>query len=178
MGTVVNMDRNNKDNEKGTPMAKNTKVGTQVDNVSESTEGSIPSPRADGNVPNCICKHTDMCNHNTQPITDASIGGDILSGMATGNAPPTTESSSMESHEIENDLTSSYHPQTNGLTEKCNGTLTQGISMYVEAHQLTWNEYNDPVLLSYRSIPCLSTGYSPFYLLYGRVPRLPSDVSA
>jgi hypothetical protein len=104
MGTVDNMDRNNKDNEKGTPMAKNTKVDTQVGNVSVSTEGSILSPMADGNVPSSISEHTDMGNQNTQPITDASIGGDILSGMTTGNGPPTTESSSVESHdEIEND---------------------------------------------------------------------------
>jgi hypothetical protein len=77
----------------------------------------------------------------------------------------------------EHHKTSSYHPQCNGLCEKFNGTLIQGISMYVDSNQLTWDEFVEPVLFSYRSTPCDSTGYSPFMLLYGRQPKLPIDIA-
>jgi hypothetical protein len=49
--------------------------------------------------------------------------------------------------------------------------------MYVDSNQLTWDEFIKPVLFSYRSTPCDSTGHSPFMLLYGRKPQLPIDVA-
>jgi len=74
-------------------------------------------------------------------------------------------------------FTTSYHPQCDGLVERFNGTLAQSLSMYVSSDKKDWDKYLNPVLFAYRVSPSDVTGESPFYMLYGREPRLPIDVS-
>lgn len=69
--------------------------------------------------------------------------------------------------------TTSYHPQTDGLVEKMNSTLCQILSMFVSKHHKDWDVFIPAALLAFRTSPCVSTGDSPFYLLYGREPLLP-----
>ena len=59
----------------------------------------------------------------------------------------------------------SYHPQTNGLTERFNHTLCVMLSMYVHDNQSDWDLYLPFVQYAYRDTPHTSTGYSPFELL-------------
>ena len=73
--------------------------------------------------------------------------------------------------------TTAYHPQTDGLVERFNATLTESLSMYVSSNQKDWDRHISMVLFAYRVSPNATTGESPFYLLYGREPRLPIDVS-
>ena len=73
--------------------------------------------------------------------------------------------------------TTAYHPQTDGLVERFNGTLAEALSMYVSTHQKDWDQHLHLVLFAYRVSPNATTQESPFYLLYGREPRLPIDVS-
>ena len=73
--------------------------------------------------------------------------------------------------------TTSYHPQCDGLVERFNGTLAQSLSHCVSSSQKDWDRYLNPVLFGYRISPSEVTGESPFFLLYGRQPRLPMDVS-
>ena len=74
-------------------------------------------------------------------------------------------------------LTTAYHPQTDGLVERFNATLCEGLSMYVSTHQNDWDRHLSLTLFAYRVAPHATTGESPFYLLYGREPRLPLDAS-
>ena len=71
--------------------------------------------------------------------------------------------------------TSAYHPQTDGLAEKFNHTLASMLTHYVNKHQDDWDEHLNYVLFAYRTAIQESTKFSPFYLLYGRHPRLPMD---
>ena len=73
--------------------------------------------------------------------------------------------------------TTAYHPQTDGLVERFNSTLCDGLSMYVSTHQKDWDKHLPLILFAYRVAPNATTGESPFYLLYGREPRLPLDVT-
>ena len=73
--------------------------------------------------------------------------------------------------------TTAYHPQTDGLVERFNGTLAQSLSMYTSSNQKDLDVYIPSVLFGYRVSNHPSTGDSPFYLLYGREPRLPLDVA-
>ena len=73
--------------------------------------------------------------------------------------------------------TTAYHPQTDGLVERFNGTLAEGLSMYVSSHQKDWDRHIPMIHFAYRVSPHASTGESPFYLLYGREPRLPVDAA-
>ena len=74
-------------------------------------------------------------------------------------------------------FTTSYHPQTDGLVERLNGTLVQSLSQYVSSDQKDWDEHLSSVLLAYRVSPSEVTGDSSFFLLYEREPRLPMNVS-
>ena len=73
--------------------------------------------------------------------------------------------------------TTSYHPQTDGLVERFNGTLAEALSMYVSSNQRDWDRHLPLVLFAYRVSPHATTHESPFYLLYGQEPRLPIDAS-
>ena len=73
--------------------------------------------------------------------------------------------------------TTAYHPQTDGLVEKMNSTLCQTLLMFVSKHQKDWDIFIPAALMAFRTSHCAATGESPFYLLYGREPLLPMDVS-
>jgi len=71
--------------------------------------------------------------------------------------------------------TVAYHPQCDGLVERFNRSLAEMLSMYVSTSQRDWDFFIPYVLLAYRTSKHESTGFSPFYLLYGRQARLPID---
>ena len=70
--------------------------------------------------------------------------------------------------------TSGGHPQTDGLVERFNRTLKQMLAKMVAKKGRDWDTLLGPVLLAYRATPHASSGMSPFYLLYGRHPQLPT----
>jgi len=73
--------------------------------------------------------------------------------------------------------TTAYHPSGNGLVERFNQTLERMLSHYVAANQRDWDVNLPAMLMAYRATPQASTGYSPFYLLFGREMCLPQDVA-
>ena len=73
--------------------------------------------------------------------------------------------------------TTAYHPQTNALVERFNGTIAQALSMYVSSDLKDWDQHIPSLLFAYRVTPSSSTGDLPFYLLYGRECVTPPDVS-
>ena len=70
-----------------------------------------------------------------------------------------------------------YHPQTNGLVEWFNNTFVEAISAHVSTNQDDWDLYIPAILFAFRVLPSVSTGNSPFFLLYGRNARFPCDTS-
>jgi len=72
--------------------------------------------------------------------------------------------------------TTTYHPQTDGLTERFNHTLCNMLAMYVSKHQRDWDRFISFALFAYRTAVQDSTKETPFYLIYGRDPCLPLDV--
>ena len=70
--------------------------------------------------------------------------------------------------------TSGYHPQTDGLVEKFNSTLINMISKSTDSGGMEWDRQLPLLLFAYRSSVQESTKESPFFLLYGRDPRLPT----
>jgi hypothetical protein len=73
--------------------------------------------------------------------------------------------------------TSGYHPQCDGLVEKFNGTLVTMLSKCVEKNGRDWDTHLPYLLFAYRVAVQESTQHSPFLLLYGRQPRIPSDTA-
>ncbi|GBL61171.1 Transposon Ty3-I Gag-Pol polyprotein, partial [Araneus ventricosus] len=73
-------------------------------------------------------------------------------------------------------LTTAYHPQTNGLTERFNKTLADMLSMYVDVEQRNWDTILPFVTFAYNSAKQDTTGFSPFFLVHGRDIATPLDV--
>ena len=71
--------------------------------------------------------------------------------------------------------TTAYHPQADGLVENFNRTLQAMIAKSVDVFGTDWDEYLPHLLFAYRTKPHDSTGESPFYLLYGRDARIPTE---
>ncbi|OWY99978.1 hypothetical protein PHMEG_00028930 [Phytophthora megakarya] len=70
-----------------------------------------------------------------------------------------------------------YHPQTQGLVERFNGTLLGMLRMFVGETQEDWDLYLPRVLFAYRTSYHEALGDSPFFSLYGRDPIMPLDLA-
>lgn len=72
--------------------------------------------------------------------------------------------------------TTAYHPRTNGAVEALNKVLGISLTKLLYGHDKHhWDLYLDAALFSARIRTHSTTKQSPFFMLYGRHPRLPSD---
>ena len=71
--------------------------------------------------------------------------------------------------------TSPYHAQTNGQVERMNQTIIRMIGKLEEDKKACWSEHLPELLMAYNATHSAVTGYSPYYLLFGRRPRIPVD---
>lgn len=71
--------------------------------------------------------------------------------------------------------TTAYHQSANGLCERLGKTLISIIRKFTEDQQRNWDEFLPYALWSYNTTVQESTGYSPYFLLYGREPVLTID---
>ncbi|CDH60631.1 hypothetical protein RO3G_11541 [Lichtheimia corymbifera JMRC:FSU:9682] len=76
---------------------------------------------------------------------------------------------------VKHKLTSAFHPRTNAKAERTNGILKQMIRKYVHGEIHLWDEFIQPALFSCRIRKHRTTGFSPFFLVYGQEPQLPGD---
>ena len=72
--------------------------------------------------------------------------------------------------------TSPYHPQTNGQCEPFNGTLLNILGTLTPEQKKDWKSHVPAQAHAYNCTRNAATGFSPYYLLFGREPRLPVDV--
>ena len=75
---------------------------------------------------------------------------------------------------IEHKISSPYHPQTNGLDERTNQTLTRALIKFSEDKE-NWDENIDAALYAYRIAKQDSSQFSPFFIMCNRNPRIAID---
>lgn len=72
-------------------------------------------------------------------------------------------------------FTSAFHPRSNSKCERLNQTFKHMLTKYCNGDIHSWDEYVDSALFSCRIRKHATTGYSPFFLVYGQDPVLPGD---
>jgi hypothetical protein len=78
----------------------------------------------------------------------------------------------LDSLKTKHKITSGYRPQTNGLVERANKSITEKLRVFASDFTSDWdillpfavNAYNNSTINS-------ATGYTPFYVLHGYEPR-------
>ena len=68
-----------------------------------------------------------------------------------------------------------YHAQTNGQVEHMNQIIIRMIEKLEEDKKACWSKHLPELLLAYNATCSAVTGYSPYYLLFGRRSRIPVD---
>ena len=68
-------------------------------------------------------------------------------------------------------MSSAYHPQTDGSTERANRTITQMLRQCISTDQKDWVGKLPVIQFAINSARSESTGYAPFFLNNGRMPK-------
>ena len=68
-------------------------------------------------------------------------------------------------------MSSAYHPQSDGSTERANRTITQMLRQCIQPDQRDWVSKLPAIEFAVNSARSESTGYAPFFLNFGRMPR-------
>ena len=72
--------------------------------------------------------------------------------------------------------TTLYRPEGNGGCEQFNRTLISMLGTLPEKLKIEWPQHVSMLTHAYNCMRNNVTGYSPYYLMYGRHPLLPIDI--
>ncbi|KAI3375257.1 hypothetical protein L3Q82_021764, partial [Scortum barcoo] len=67
-------------------------------------------------------------------------------------------------------LSSGYHPESNGQTERMNQELETGLRCLVAQNQTTWSQHLTWIEYAHNTLPTAATGLSPFHVVHGYQP--------
>ena len=73
-------------------------------------------------------------------------------------------------------ITTPYRPEGNGSCERFNRTLISMLGTLPEDFKSKWSQHTSTLTYAYNCTRSNATGFSPYYLLYGRQPLLPIDI--
>ena len=114
--------------------------------------------------------HDHLITHHGPPLTVLSDRGRELISKSIQQL--------CSSWGIRKVATGGYNPQGNAFCERFHRYLNSAVTTLKpgSAESPEWDKLVPAVLFSYRCSVNDSTGFSPYFLLHGREPRLPSDL--
>ena len=71
--------------------------------------------------------------------------------------------------------TTPYHPMGNGQPERFNRTLLTMIGTLPRVEKANWQNWVNHLTHAYNCTKSKVTGFSPYFLMFGREPRIPVD---
>ncbi|KAK7945434.1 hypothetical protein WMY93_001162 [Mugilogobius chulae] len=77
---------------------------------------------------------------------------------------------------IRKSRTSPYHPQGDAQPERFNRTLLSMLGTLENVRKQNWSQHISQLVHAYNCSKNESTGYSPYFLMFGRNARLPVDI--
>ena len=77
---------------------------------------------------------------------------------------------------IQSNLSTTYHPETDGQTERTNQILEQYLRMYINYEQDNWTDLLSLAEFAYNNTPQSTTGTSPFFDNKGYHPSIKVNV--
>jgi hypothetical protein len=78
---------------------------------------------------------------------------------------------------IQKAMSSAYHPQTDGQTERVNRVLEEYLRCYIGPSQTDWDKYLPMAEFAINDSFQTSIGMSPFYMTYGCHPSVPTRLA-
>ena len=73
--------------------------------------------------------------------------------------------------------TTAYRPQSNGSCERSHRVLVEYLRCFINKSQNDWDSWTKYAMFAYNTTPNSSTGYTPFELVFGRKPLIPSALT-
>jgi hypothetical protein len=107
-----------------------------------------------------ICFEDEVINRHGVPELLVTDRGSEFSSKAWKDL--------MKLRNIRHVRTTPANPRSDGLAENMMRTLKDMLTSYVNKYHDNWDEYLAQIAGQYRSTVNDATGYTPFYLLYGR----------
>jgi transposase InsO family protein len=74
---------------------------------------------------------------------------------------------------VQQRMSTAFHPQTDGGTERLNRILEEYLRAFINPEQNDWDRWLPLAEFAYNNSKQESVGYTPFFLNYGMHPRLP-----